>query len=71
MAKVDGVRVYDGGYVYFDDWLKEEGYYKQETMRDIYLSNGMDEEEFDNMMDNLLEQFEQWAEENDLEPQEI
>lgn len=66
---IDGIKVYgeDWEYIaYFDDWLEANGYEKQESMRDRYLSTGMDEEEFDNMMNELMTEFEEWANNNDL-----
>ena len=70
MSKVNGVKVY-GDMVYFDHWLKENTKYKsQEQMRDILLSTGRDEE-YEEVYEELLEEFENWAEENNLDPQTV
>ena len=70
MSKVDGVKVY-GDMVYFDHWLQENTKYKsQEQMRDILLSTGRDEE-YEEVYEELLEEFENWAEENNLDPQTV
>jgi len=70
VSKVDGVKVY-GDMVYFDHWLQENTKYKsQEQMRDILLSTGRDEE-YEEVYEELLEEFENWAEENNLDPQTV
>jgi len=70
MSKVNGVKVY-GDMVYFDHWLQENTKYKsQEQMRDILLSTGRDEE-YEEVYEELLEEFENWAEENNLDPQTV
>ncbi len=67
MYIIDDVKVYDGD-VYFDDWLVANGYYKREKQRDILLSNGeKTEEEFDEYIEGLEQEFLEWCDDHDLD----
>lgn len=63
---VDEVIVYDG-FAYFDDWLKANGYHSQSEIREDYLMNDQ-EDELDDELERLSDEFIEWCEENDLIP---
>lgn len=62
---IEGVKVYDGT-VYFNDWLLSHGYKKQAAIKDDLVSDGFSEEEIEEQVNELYDQFEDWADENDL-----
>ena len=66
---IDDVPVYDG-VVYFDDWLKANGYKSKEYIKELYASTGMTSDECDECITTLWESFIYWAEHNNLIPME-
>ena len=73
---IDDVIVYEGDFegdyiAYFDDWLEANGHYKREAIRDRMLSAGEDEEAFDEIIEELEEEFFSWCEDNDVDGQTV
>lgn len=60
-----------GSTIYFNDWLKEEGHVSRSNIVDDMASDGKSEEEINEYLDELGEQFEEYAEENGYEPQYV
>lgn len=58
-------------WLYFDEWLVENSYYKWEKQYDILASTGTDEEEIDRIKDDLLKQFYDFCEEYGYVGQEV
>lgn len=68
---VDGVKGYATGeseddeiLVYYDDWADEQGYKRMEDLRTELHESGCSEEEFDSVIEEAEEEFEQWCEDN-------
>ena len=58
-------------WLYFDEWLIDNCYYKWEKQYDILASTGTDEEEIDRIKDDLLKQFYDFCEEYGYVGQEV
>ncbi len=65
---IDGVRVFDG-YVQFDEWLEVNGYESKSQIKENVLFEDGSEDEAQEEIDNLYDDFCEWADENDLTPQ--
>lgn len=66
--EVSDVRLY-GDMVYFDHWLIAKGYPTWDTIRHDLIANDHTEEEAFDVYEALYDEFAEWAEEHDLEPQ--
>jgi len=55
--------VFDGC-VYFDDWLKANGYFTQSSFRENAIVNGYSEEVIEAELESLENEFHEWAERN-------
>jgi hypothetical protein len=58
-------------WLYFDEWLIDNCYYKWEKQYDILASTGTDEEEIDTIKEDLLNQFYAFCDENGYVGQEV
>lgn len=59
---IDDVPVF-GDFAYFDDWLKANGYKTQSEIREDYLMNDK-EDELEEALDELSDQFNDWCDNN-------
>lgn len=64
--RVDGIPVYEGNAVYFDDWLRKTRRTTEQEIRNDMLIYDTSKEEVDEAIDELREEFFDWCEENDL-----
>ena len=66
MVKVneDGIRVYGGDLIYFNDWLKMHCGSDSESIRASLLCDSKDSEEVEEHMDELEEEFQEYCERN-------
>lgn len=64
--RIDGVKVWPNEAVYFDDWLKVNGYFDADQIRTNLIEDEADEEEIYNIMQDLECQFMDWCDDNGL-----
>lgn len=62
------IKIYDGGIVYFENWLKDNGYGYSNEIKENMAIDGSTEDEISIEIDRLYDEFCQWADEQGLTP---
>jgi hypothetical protein len=66
-----GVRVYDGNIVYFEDYMKEKECQTWDNLRNTLLFNEYTDEVIEEEKEKYLNDFYEWCEENNLRGEEV